>query len=72
MQEWQVVNMVYSWRFGPDICRFMRHTCIEYGPGTNGIYSPLEFPENFFVEELQRVPDTELRFTTYFGAEMLC
>jgi predicted small lipoprotein YifL len=46
-----------SWRFGLEVCRFLRATstgCGNHGPP---LFPPLEFPKSYTADELNRIPD---------------
>ena len=54
-----------TWRFGTELCTFLRDTVVSMSPKGLQIASPMESPQKYTAEELARVPSTRLRFVEY-------
>ena len=66
----------YSWRLGVQVCKYLRSTTDVFNPKDSkySVHSPEEpkHSQKFTDEELQRVPDTLLRFVIYHGEYFHC
>lgn len=65
LPEGHIFSMPYSWRFGSELCKFLRLTSGTYAQSSFTITSPKDAPRKFSMDELARVPDTRLRFVLY-------
>jgi hypothetical protein len=54
-----------TWRFGTELCAFLRDTVVSVSPKGLQIASPMESPQKYTAEELARVPSTRLRSVEY-------
>ena len=70
MREREIANLKYTWRFGPAPALYLREVEEIYQSQTVGSWSPrdADVRHHFSQAELDRVPETVLRFVTYRGA----
>jgi hypothetical protein len=54
-------KMPVSWRFGWEVCRFLRETSTGYGGQGAPLLSPLDCPSEYTTDELKRIPDTKMK-----------
>jgi hypothetical protein len=60
-------KMQVSWRFGLEVCRFLREASAGFGGQGTPLLFPLDCPSEYTTDELTRIPDAKTKWVMYSG-----